>query len=400
MELLLFLLAITPGLLICVLIFNMDKYEKEPKMYLAVCFVLGIFCTLPAINIERLGQRFVHANQGQFFKIFIFTTLVIGLTEELLKFLALVMYAYPRKVFNEPLDGIIYAVMVSMGFATLENILYGQANGFTTLVARAFTAVPAHAIFAVAMGFFVGKAKFEDNPKQKALLLLKGLLLSVVIHGIYDFLLMQGEFQILMVMATMLVLVGVFYGQKYIEQQQAISPFRDDYNEVLSVNELAISDRLRFVQDKEIIDAMLHKMDKKEDLPERWAEVYNDSESGDKWLKFNVSSSFSGDAMARFMRMPGPSTFEIINLIFTTEHQDEILSAAEYLRLREYYHQEFFRENLINHLEEFDTENLSDVHREHISILILETQLNNPTFGNCSNAHCERAHRLLMQISV
>ena len=50
--------------------------------------------------------------------------LVIGPCEELAKFLAVRLFVYRNKEFNEPLDGIIYAAAAALGFASLENVLY------------------------------------------------------------------------------------------------------------------------------------------------------------------------------------------------------------------------------------------------------------------------------------
>ncbi len=93
---------------------------------------------------------------------------------------------FNNKNFNEPFDGIVYAVMVSMGFATLENILYVFHSGFTTGVIRMFTAVPAHATFGALMGYFLGKAKFSYN--RKLFFTLMALLTATAFHGSYDYL--------------------------------------------------------------------------------------------------------------------------------------------------------------------------------------------------------------------
>ncbi len=395
MTIALFLLAILPGLLICFFIFGMDKYEKEPQLHLAVCFLLGILATLPAINLEQLGERFFVRNHD-LVKIFLFATFVIALSEEILKFLALLFFAYPRKVFNEPLDGIVYSVMVSMGFATLENILYAQTySDFTTVIARAFTAVPAHAIFAILMGYFVGKAKFAPAPAEKVKLLLKGFFAAVLAHGTYDFLLLQGQYQILMMLGTLLIFVGAYYGKQIIEQQQRISPFRDDHHDELNLGELAATDRQRFVQDQEIISTMLNRMYKKKDLPECWASIYADNQSGDEWLIFSVAQKFTDDISHRFVRLPGPSPRDVLNLVLSTEYEDEIIAAAEYLCARELYHEEVFKEQLLAHLEEFDTESLSHFHKERLVLLILETKLNRFETPHVTSPLSERAHSIL-----
>ena len=94
-------------------------------------------------------------------------------------------YAQPKKDFNEPFDGIIYAVMVSMGFAAVENLFYVLEGGMDVAVIRAVTAIPAHAVFAILMGYYMGKAKF--SPTKKVRYNLTGLFLAILFHGAYDF---------------------------------------------------------------------------------------------------------------------------------------------------------------------------------------------------------------------
>src|SRR5436853_481905 len=82
---------------------------------------------------------------------FLLAFVVIGFSEEGCKYIMLRFYADRNKAFNEPFDGIIYSVMVSMGFATLENIGYVLNYGFQTGLVRMFLSVPSHAAFAVLM---------------------------------------------------------------------------------------------------------------------------------------------------------------------------------------------------------------------------------------------------------
>lgn len=124
--------------------------------------------------------------------------IVVALVEEGLKFLVLRYYSFNRKSFDEPLDGIVYSIMVSMGFATLENIFYvvlsEQFSGMQTGVLRMLTAVPGHAVWAVVMGYYVGKAKFDQA--NKIVLLIKGLVFATILHGVYDafLFLMENEY--------------------------------------------------------------------------------------------------------------------------------------------------------------------------------------------------------------
>jgi RsiW-degrading membrane proteinase PrsW (M82 family) len=100
-------------------------------------------------------------------------------------------YAFPKKTFDEPYDGIVYSVMVGMGFATVENIGYVYQHGINTALLRMFLSVPAHATFAILMGYFVGKAKFI--PEKRFYYLFMGLFWATFFHGTYDFFLfLQG----------------------------------------------------------------------------------------------------------------------------------------------------------------------------------------------------------------
>ena len=133
-------------------------------------------------------------------------------------------YAQKNNEFNEPFDGIVYAVMVSMGFAALENILYTFQYGFGVGVTRAFTAVPAHATFVIIiMGYFMGKAKFSNNRIKFNLL---GLLFAILFHGSYDFFLFINFIPGIYIGALISLLIGVIFSKKAITRHQNSSSFK------------------------------------------------------------------------------------------------------------------------------------------------------------------------------
>jgi RsiW-degrading membrane proteinase PrsW (M82 family) len=180
-------IALAPGRAICLYVFYTDRYNREPKLNLFVSFILGCLSIVPAVWVE---QSFRYTLDGSIGAVAVFAYAVVGFSEEFGKFLGLRFYAYRKKSFDEPLDGIVYSVMVSMGFATVENIIYvinfaQVGRGFEVGLQRMFLSVPAHASFAVIMGYFVGKARF--SPGKKGALLIMGLLAAVFVHGTYDF---------------------------------------------------------------------------------------------------------------------------------------------------------------------------------------------------------------------
>jgi RsiW-degrading membrane proteinase PrsW (M82 family) len=148
---------------------------------------------------------------------------VVALSEEFSKYIIVKYFAQPKKEFNEPFDGITYAVMVSMGFACTENILYVLEGGYETAVLRAFTAVPAHATFGILMGYYMGKAKFSNSRFK---LNMAGLLLAVCFHGAYDFFLFIGFIPGISIGAFLSLIVGIILSRKAIKKHQERSKFK------------------------------------------------------------------------------------------------------------------------------------------------------------------------------
>ena len=181
-------LAIAPGLAICIYVFYRDVYDKEPAMNLVLAFIWGMLSTLPAVAVEMATDSFRGLS---IVSIIITSFLLTALPEEFSKFLPLRYYGFSRRSFDEPLDGIVYGIMVSMGFATIENIVYVYEYGMSIALMRIFTAVPAHAAFGVIMGYYVGKAKFDSIHRNR--LLLKAVLIPAVVHGCYDLFLFMTQ---------------------------------------------------------------------------------------------------------------------------------------------------------------------------------------------------------------
>ena len=194
-----------------------------------------------------------------------FAIFIVALSEEIVKFLVLILYPYGQKFFNEPMDGIIYAVMISMGFATVENLLYADRFGLETTITRAFTAVPAHAVFAIISGYFVGLSKF--NPAQKIKYLLLAFSLPILIHGIYNFFILQNLYEWMMGLAIFVLGVSAFFAWQFIKKHQDDSPFKNPPLESASANPAPaiIEATSENEPDDEIMDDILDELNKRED---------------------------------------------------------------------------------------------------------------------------------------
>jgi RsiW-degrading membrane proteinase PrsW (M82 family) len=215
-------LAVLPGLLLSYAAFRADRYEREGLGPLLCCFCLGALATYPAMLLEKWAFPGYDANArlplGQALGL---SFGVAALSEEGFKFLALLLGAWPWRFFNEPMDGIVYAVLVSMGFASAENLLYAQRFGAESVWLRAFTAVPAHLVFGIVMGYYAGLAKFG-----RRLLLAPALGLALLLHGTYDLLILQRWSDWLVVLASVGLYLSLYYCGDLVRQHQENSPFK------------------------------------------------------------------------------------------------------------------------------------------------------------------------------
>jgi RsiW-degrading membrane proteinase PrsW (M82 family) len=190
----LLILSILPSALILLYLYKRDKYEQEPLSLLLKAFGLGALSTvfvIVAVSLLNLIISIEPNTGNHFLDAFVAAFFGAAIPEELLKFAMLYWLIWKNQNFSERFDGIIYAVFVSMGFATLENIMYVVQSDVGVGISRALTAVPAHALFGVAMGYYFSYAKFLPEREKKYLVL--SVYIPIVLHGVYDFILMWQE---------------------------------------------------------------------------------------------------------------------------------------------------------------------------------------------------------------
>ncbi|KPV55491.1 peptidase [Paenibacillus sp. A3] len=179
--------AIAPGVALLAYFYLKDRYDTEPISLVIKLFLFGVLIVFPVMVLQRALV------QGLGEDPFVFSFLTSSLPEEFFKWFLVYFVTYKHASFDEPYDGIVYAVAVSLGFATLENVFYAFLNGssFSSLMIRAFLPVSGHAMFGVMMGYHFGKAKFTPEHTRKHLIL--ALALPVFWHGVFDYTLLLSK---------------------------------------------------------------------------------------------------------------------------------------------------------------------------------------------------------------
>lgn len=217
-------IASAPVLLILLYVYYRDKYEKEPKWMLLLSFLGGIAIIPLAILWEGGMMKIMPSSNMKDYEAFYTAFAVAAVCEECLKYLAVMLIAYRSTHFNEKFDGIVYAVYVSMGFALVENILY-VINGDTSVgLIRAITSVPAHAIFGISMGFYLGRAKFSGRKQIENLMY--ALIIPIILHGVYDFILMAQKRWLLIGFVLYLIIL-YYYGLKRMSDTSQQSVYKN-----------------------------------------------------------------------------------------------------------------------------------------------------------------------------
>ena len=184
-------MALLPVAILLIYMYYADRKSPEPLSQLFKAFFYGILCIpltlILIIPIELIGlcdsgdpTTIPQAISSSFWG--------AAIPEEGSKLLFLWLLLRKNKYFDERLDGIVYAVFVSLGFAAVENIMYliGNYDSFVSVgIARGVLSVPVHFSCGVLMGYFYSLTRF-GNKKNKAMNRLMVLFAPIMLHGIYD----------------------------------------------------------------------------------------------------------------------------------------------------------------------------------------------------------------------
>ncbi len=212
-------LLITVGvpLFIVFAIIYSDRF-REPTDLAIKTFFAGVIICFPAAELNHLLiPSYEYSYRA-------------GFTEEMLKFLVLYFYIRPKSAFNEPMDAIVYGVLVSLGFATFENITYVyqgnfEVDSFSLAITRAVSAIPLHATCGIIMGYFFGLYAFTHS-KQ---FLIKSIIFPIGIHAIYNFLTSYDFFFLYFLVAVMIYARGLHTELSELQSKKA----REDETKVI-----------------------------------------------------------------------------------------------------------------------------------------------------------------------
>jgi RsiW-degrading membrane proteinase PrsW (M82 family) len=179
-------LALIPALVWLVFFYLQDRLEPEPKTYILRVFLLGALLAsgvgIPVLRDFFGVNNWLYTDRTTHL---LGSILVVGLLQEFLKYVAVRYSVYESPEFDERVDGIVYATVAGLGFATMLNFDYVVSRGGVDLgigAIRIVITTLAHASIAGILGYFLGQAKFEHTPVYY---LPAGLILAAVLNGLF-----------------------------------------------------------------------------------------------------------------------------------------------------------------------------------------------------------------------
>jgi RsiW-degrading membrane proteinase PrsW (M82 family) len=192
-----------------------DKWQPEPlKVLLRVGFWGGCMSILPAILCNILADHFLglggvvsDLSQKISLPLALTSAVWIGINEETWKFLATVHLVKKLPEFDEPLDGMIYAMTVALGFAAIENLGYMVSLGPGVIIARALLSIPIHLACGVMWGYGIARARFISKTKNYVKAALPYLLAAAGVHAAFDFFLFLRTWTVLLVFPLLFFMV-------------------------------------------------------------------------------------------------------------------------------------------------------------------------------------------------
>ncbi|MBC8111896.1 MAG: PrsW family intramembrane metalloprotease [Verrucomicrobia bacterium] len=226
--------SIFPGLLWLYFFYIQDKYDREPHTHLLGVYFLGALMAYGfSMPLEGLFNQTHPYKLGGGLADFAQSILIFACIHQLTKFLVVRYTIYNSSEFNEPADGVIYSIAVSLGFASAYNMVYLNSLDAINMAVVPIRIIEYYLVSAVLgglMGYFIGKAKFE--PTRREIWMVVGFLLTVVLDGVYntvsDSLHSYQDFNVWKGLAFSGVAVLLVYAVMYylLQKSLELSPFK------------------------------------------------------------------------------------------------------------------------------------------------------------------------------
>lgn len=210
--------GLAPSIIWLLFYLRKDTHPESNKMIIKI-FFYGMLVAIIAAVIEIgifFGLSLFGKNLTETFPILFFIFyhfIIIALVEEVAKYLVVKEKVLNDPEFDEPIDAMLYMIIAALGFAALENllVLFSGKEPFLfkqTANISAFRFIGAtflHALCSGTLGYFLALSIFE--PKRKIKLILTGIIIATILHGLFNISIIRIETNLVFSIATLIALL-------------------------------------------------------------------------------------------------------------------------------------------------------------------------------------------------
>ena len=222
------------------LFYTSNRYKRSSIKLLVLLFLGGMLCGLLALTLNHIIEKYTIFWSGAQETVFLLDMfppiplyrlgfwLMVGFNEEFAKLVVLLLLAYPSRDFQERFDGVLYAAVVALGFATIENAFYIKQYGMSILITRTLITLPTHIFMSAIMGYFMAQSKFALKQASgtefiywpSIRLIILGWAIAALLHASYDSLLSLNLNELAYAQLLIMGAVTIYLGRRCLQQSE------------------------------------------------------------------------------------------------------------------------------------------------------------------------------------
>lgn len=207
-------LIIAPAIFILLLILSHGAMERKAWLLFSGSFFIGLLAAIPMIAAMYYVKHYWLEHAGSIRRIIFFAFAVIGFLAELIKFLFLRYKYITNESLTKPFDGILYGIVISLGFATAANIFFFFEWDYTQMTSVVLYSLPFANLFTgIILGFFIGMGKFRNPSFIDSI---TGLGAAIFFQGFYNFCLFSEDYLLLLLVGVGTLIICIMLSVKSI----------------------------------------------------------------------------------------------------------------------------------------------------------------------------------------